>query len=377
MRLFQNAHYDFLGSRRRAYIVSAVVLVIGLGSILLHGGLRFGVDFTGGTLFQIGLDQPASVADVRSALAGSGLGDAQIQRFGSPTEFLIRVAQYDEGADETLVDEVNRSLNEAYGDGWRLERAEALTARVGKELQRGALIAILVSFALTLLYLAFRFEWRFGVAAVIATLHDILITFGFISVLNIEITLTTVAAILTVVGYSLNDTIVVFDRIRENEARYATQKPPYADIINVSMNQVLMRSLMTSFSSIVPVTSLLLIGSGVLGAATLSEFALALLIGMVTGAYSSIFVAAPLLGLLKSRDPNWQSRKIHRAVGDALREMVMGGTVGSRRTRAVAAGADEVATSESSATETPTTASTGAAKAALAHPPRPRKKKRR
>jgi preprotein translocase subunit SecF len=294
MRLFQNAHYDFLGSRRRAYIVSAVVLVIGLGSILLHGGLRFGVDFTGGTLFQIGLDQPASVADVRSALAGSGLGDAQIQRFGSPTEFLIRVAQYDEGADETLVDEVNRSLNEAYGDGWRLERAEALTARVGKELQRGALIAILVSFALTLLYLAFRFEWRFGVAAVIATLHDILITFGFISVLNIEITLTTVAAILTIVGYSLNDTIVVFDRIRETIRKF--RKDDYMSLLNRCINETLPRTLLTSGT-----TLLTLVALYVLGGEVIRPFALVLILGIVFGTYSSIFVASPALLEIENR----------------------------------------------------------------------------
>lgn len=296
MRFFRNAHYDFLGSRRRAYIISAAALVIGLGSILLHGGLRFGVDFTGGTLFQIGLDQPATVADVRAALAGSGLGDAQIQRFGSPTEFLIRVAQFEDDATagETLVDDVTRSLNESYGDAWQLERAEALTARVGKELQRGAALAILVSFALTLLYLAFRFEWRFGVAAVIATLHDILITFGFISVLNIEITLTTVAAILTIVGYSLNDTIVVFDRIRENIRKF--RKDDYTTLLNRSINETLPRTLLTSGT-----TLLTLVALYVLGGEVIRPFALVLILGIVFGTYSSIFVASPALLEIENR----------------------------------------------------------------------------
>ena len=185
---------------------------------------------------------------------------------------------------------------------------------------------------------------------------------------------------LTILGYSLYDTIVVFDRVKENEAKYAAQKPPYDDIINVSMNQVLMRSLTTSFSSIVPVVSLLLIGAGVLGQSTLAEFALALFIGMVTGAYSSIFVASPLLGILKTTDKSWEARNIDRAVGEPLRDMVMGGNIGSRKTRAVAARGRRSDTSDSSARSVDDAAAPATAveaQKALSHPPRPRKKKRR
>ena len=230
-------------------------------------------------------------------------------------------------------------------------------------------------------FISLRFEWRMAAAAIVAMVHDVLISVGIYSIFQFIVTPPTVIAFLTILGYSLYDTIVVFDRVKENEARFAAQKPPYDDVVNVSMNQVLMRSLNTSFSSIVPVVSLLLIGAGVLGQSTLAEFAMALLIGMVTGAYSSIFVAAPLLAVLKQSDSSWAGRNIQRAVGEALREMVIGGMIGSRRTRAAAAERSDsrAATGRSSAKQTtPSPISEAAqAKAALSHPPRPRKKKRR
>jgi len=216
-------------------------------------------------------------------------------------------------------------------------------------------------------------------------LHDIVIALGIYSVIQFIVTPSTVIAFLTILGYSLYDTVVVFDRVRENETRFAAYRPPYDDVVNVSMNQVLMRSLNTSISSVVPVISLLAIGAGLFGQATLAEFALALLIGMVVGAYSSILVAAPILAALKQYDKSWDARNIPRAVGEPLREMVMGGGIGSRKTRLEST---EERT-ERKAKERSAGVGTGTghqpagerkadgAPAKLTHPPRPRKKKRR
>lgn len=294
MRLFQHAHFDFLNARRRAYVLSGVVLLLGLGSIALHGGLRFGVDFTGGTLVQLEFDQPTTVADVRAALASSGYGEAQLQQFGSSSEFLVRIAEFEEGGGDAIENKVDDAITASYGDGWRIARKEALSPRVGNELQRGALIAIMISFGLTLVYLAFRFEWRFGVAAVIATIHDILITFGFISLMNIEITLTTVAAILTIVGYSLNDTIVIFDRIRENIRKF--RKDAYIDLLNRSINETLPRTVLTSGTTVATLFALFLLGGEVI-----RPFALVLILGVMIGTYSSIFVASPSLLEIENR----------------------------------------------------------------------------
>jgi preprotein translocase subunit SecF len=294
MRLFRNANYDFLHARRRAYVGSAAVLILGLASIIVHGGLRFGVDFTGGTLYQVEFAEATQVADIRSAMSEVGLGESQIQRFGSSSEFVIRVPEFEAAGESSVEQAVRGALDAAYGDGWEIARREAVGPRVGQELQRGALIAILVSFCLTLLYLAFRFEWRFGVAAVIATIHDILITFGFISLMNIEISLTTVAAILTIVGYSLNDTIVVFDRIRENIKKY--RKLDYIELLNRSINETLPRTILTSATTVMTLFALF-----VLGGEVIRPFALVLILGVLIGTYSSIFVASPALLEIENR----------------------------------------------------------------------------
>jgi len=294
MRLFQRAHFDFLDSRRRAYVISGFALLLGLGSIALHGGVRLGVDFTGGTLVQFEFDQPTTVADVRAALAGASFGESQIQEFGSTSEFLVRIAEFEEGGGDAVENQVGEALTSAYGDGWRIARKEALSPRVGSELARGALIAIMISFGLTLVYLAFRFEWRFGIAAVIATIHDILITFGFISLMNIEITLTTVAAILTIVGYSLNDTIVIFDRIRENIRKF--RKDAYVDLLNRSINETLPRTVLTSGTTVATLFALFLLGGEVI-----RPFALVLILKVMIGTYSSIFVASPALLEIENR----------------------------------------------------------------------------
>jgi preprotein translocase subunit SecF len=289
MRLFKDAKYPFMAGRRRAYIASAVLIGIGLASIVLHGGLQYGVDFTGGTLVQVEFNEHVDAANLRSVVEEAGFAGAAIQGFGGDREYLIRLQTFEEVAGQGEVERMLAALSAGFGeDGYTVLRVEAVGPKVGSELQRKAVLAILMSFVLTLIYLAFRFEWRFGVAAVVATIHDILITFGFISLVGIEITLGTVAAILTIVGYSLNDTIVVFDRIRENLRK--KRKEPYETTLNRSINETLPRTVLTSGTTLVTLMALFLFGGSVI-----RPFAMVLILGVVIGTYSSIFVASPAL----------------------------------------------------------------------------------
>jgi preprotein translocase subunit SecF len=250
----------------------------------------------------------------------------------------------------------------------------------GSEITDKALRALVIFLALVAVFISIRFEWRMAIAAIIAMLHDVIVSVGIYSILQLLITPPTVIAFLTILGYSLYDTIVVFDRIRENETRFLSQKPPYEDVINVSMNQVLMRSIMTTFSSVIPVLSMLVVGAWIMGQTTLEEFGLALLIGLITGAYSSLFIAAPLLGYMKKTDANWKSRTQPRATGEALREMVVTGHIANvRRVRprpSMLAAADAGGTTVDPVEVGPVDEHEQAT-SLLSHPPRPRKKTRR
>ncbi|MDJ0767392.1 MAG: protein translocase subunit SecF [Ilumatobacter sp.] len=400
-RLFEGqTSIDFIGRRRVGVIISVGLLAATVLSLLTQG-LNLGIDFEGG----VSWDVPANEFDVDDAagvLGDNGLSTegARLQRRSSDSGDFIKVQVGDQ------TEEVGAELRAAFAEAANVPiddvNVNLVSSSWGAEITDKAIRALLIFIVVVAAFISIRFEWRMAIAAIVAMVHDVVISVGIYSIFQFVVTPPTVIAFLTILGYSLYDTIVVFDRVKENEARYAGQKPPYDDIINVSMNQVLMRSLSTSFSSIVPVVSMLLIGSGLLGQTTLAEFALALLVGMVTGAYSSIFVAAPLLAMLKRTDSTWEERNIHRAVGDALRDMVMGGNVGSRRTRETAAaaptsggrrarGADggkagkagkggeggTAATSPKAGAKAAAAASSEDAKPALSHPPRPRKKKRR
>jgi preprotein translocase subunit SecF len=297
MRFFQDADYKFIEQRRKAYIVSGFVIGLGILAMLAfaisgRGWVNYGVDFTGGTMIQVEFAQPTTAGDLRSALAD--LQSPEITQFGAPNEYLIRVAEFTE--EGTNVSEIITSiLTDSYGAAtFNVVRTEAVGPTIGEELQRKALLAILLSFGLTLIYLAFRFEWRFGVAAVVATVHDILITLGFIALFRIEVSLPIVAAVLTIIGYSLNDTIVVFDRIRENLV--TARKTPYIDIINRSINDVLPRTVMTSGTTFVVLLALY-----VLGGTIIRDFAMILMLGVLIGTYSSIFVASPALLEIEER----------------------------------------------------------------------------
>ncbi len=296
MRLFDQAKYSFIESRRRAYTFSAVLILTGIGAMIFNvvsiGSWQdYGVDFTGGFLIQVQFDEPTTAGQLRGVLGGS-----QITRFGDENEFTIRAPLGNDNV-ETVRERVQGQLQTEFGNGtFTIVRTETVTPKVGEELQTKALLAVLYSFILTLIYIAIRFELRFGLAAVIATAHDILITLGFLALFRVEIALPTVAAILTIVGYSLNDTIVVFDRIRENlNAKGGRREDPKV-LVNRSINETLPRTVLTSGTTLAVLTALLVVGGVVI-----RDFTVVLILGVTIGTYSSIFVASPALLEIQKR----------------------------------------------------------------------------
>ncbi len=310
MRFFKDASYPFIEARKKAYVLSAAVLLSGIAAMVINvatiGSWQdYGVDFTGGSLIQVEFNAPITAAELRDALGGAQA--PPITRFGDEDEieFVIRAPIAEALSITDVADEIESDLAAALGAGtFQVVSTQAVGAKVAGELQVKALYAILFSFVLTLIYLAMRFELRFGLAAVIATLHDILITLGFLAVFRVEIALPTVAAILTILGYSLNDTIVVFDRIRENLHKKGARKRDQIELVNESINETLPRTVLTSGTTLAVLLALYL-----LGGAVIRDFTVVLILGVIIGTYSSIFVAAPALieiqnkwGLGKSAD---------------------------------------------------------------------------
>ena len=296
MRLFDQAKYSFIEKRGGAYVLSAVLILVGIGAMVFNvfsiGSWQdYGVDFTGGSMIQVEFHQPAEAGDLRDALE-----DAQVTSFGEENEFTIRVPLGDEDV-ETIRLGVQADLEATFGtDAFTIVRTETVGPKIGAELQTKAALAILYSFALTLMYIWVRFEFRFGLAAVIATLHDILITLGFLALFRVEFALPTVAAILTIVGYSLNDTIVVFDRIRENlNAKGGRREDPKL-LVNRSINETLPRTVLTSGTTLAVLFALLVVGGAVI-----RDFTVVLILGVTVGTYSSIFVASPALLEIQKR----------------------------------------------------------------------------
>lgn len=299
MRLFRNADYKFIEKRRAAYVVSGLVIAAGIVGMVLNvaslgSWQNYGVDFTGGSLIQVHFDTPVTDTDIRDALGGASA--PPVTRFGADDEFTIRAPVAEEGELEQVAAQIGDQLSASFGSDFSIVRTEAVGPKIGAELQRNAALAIFFSFLLTLIYLAVRFEWRFGVAAVIATVHDLMITLGFLALFRVEIALPTVAALLTIIGYSLNDTIVVFDRIRENlNAKGGRKEDPVA-LVNRSINETLPRTIMTSGTTLAVLFALL-----ILGGAVIRDFTLVLILGVVIGTYSSIFVASPALIEIQKR----------------------------------------------------------------------------
>ena len=299
MRLFDQAEYAFIPRRHRAYGLSAALILVGIGWMIFNivsigRWQEYGVDFTGGSLIQVQFHQTATAAQLRAALGGSQA--PPITRFGEENEFTIRAPLGDDDV-ETVRVGIQNQLQTAFGnDAFTILRTETVSPKVGEELERNALLAILYSFVLTLIYIAFRFELRFGLAAVIATAHDILITLGFLAIFRVEIALPTVAAILTIVGYSLNDTIVVFDRVRENLAAKGGRREDPKELVNRSINETLPRTVLTSGTTLAVLFALLVVGG-----AAIRDFTMVLIFGVAIGTYSSIFVATPALLEIQKR----------------------------------------------------------------------------
>ena len=278
---------DFLGKRKFALIFSSV-LIIGSILSLLISGLKLGIDFTGGTLVEVGYKQSADLPQLRNALAEEGFSDATVQNFGTTKDVLIRIKPREGVSNVELSTQVLAAVNKNTDDPADLRRVEFVGPQVGDELAEDGGLALLYSMFGILIYVAWRFEHKFSLGSVAALIHDVVITLGFFSVLQMEFDLTVLAAVLAVIGYSLNDTIVVYDRIRENFR--TLRQDSSEDIMNISLNQTLSRTLMTSFT-----TALVLLALVFLGGEIIHNFAIALLIGVGIGTYSSIYVASPIV----------------------------------------------------------------------------------
>jgi preprotein translocase subunit SecF len=288
--LKKSTHIDFIKSRFIALIISAVLIIAGIISLIVKGGPNYGIDFAGGMMIQLKFQEQTSIKDIRKVLKEIDLGDSVIQRFGDPgdNEVLIRVEK--KVADlENLGSIVEQEMEKVFSKGsFEVRRVEMVGPKVGKDLRQKGIMAILWAMLGILLYIAWRFELKLAVGAVVAVFHDILITIGIFSLTNREIDLTIVAGLLTIAGYSINDTIVLFDRFRENLR--LIRKFSYKDLLNKSINEVLSRTLLTSLTTLLVTLILLLLGGEVI-----RGFAFALTIGVLVGTYSSIFVASPVV----------------------------------------------------------------------------------
>ena len=302
LRILHGTKYDFIKYWRTAAILTAAFILLGIGSAIFKGGFPYSIEFTGGTLMQVEFIAVPDVAKMRSTIVAAGIKEPEIATFGSQRQFTIRaqgaelVASQAAGA-EKVAAQIEAALRQAPGLGeFKVVRYESVGPRVGAELRRGAIVAMLISFLVTLIYLAWRFEWRFGLSAVLATAHDILTTIAFIKLLHLEISLTVVAAILTVIGYSLNDTIIIFDRVREN--LHKNRKMSFYDLLNLSVNETLPRSILTHATTLAATLSLLLLAGEVI-----RPFAWVMSFGIFTGTFSSIYVASPILMWIENKYP--------------------------------------------------------------------------
>jgi preprotein translocase subunit SecF len=281
---------DFVGKRKIAIVASLVLLSIGIVSLIFKGGPSYGIDFAGGALVQIKFTESTTAGELRSTLGGLNLPGLTIQQVGddSANEFLVRVQESGENL-AALAGQIETTLGKAYGTGKsEIRRTEMVGPQVGKDLRNKGAQAIFFAIIGILVYITFRFEFRFGVGAIIALFHDVLITLGLMSLLNLEIDLTVVAGFLALVGYSVNDTVIVCDRIRENLGKLHTQ--PLTAVINRSINETLSRTIMTSGLTLLSVVALYTVGGSVI-----HNFSFVLMAGIIIGTYSSIFIASPVL----------------------------------------------------------------------------------
>jgi len=279
--------FDFMRFRRISFPVSALLSILAIFLYFFHG-LNFGIDFVGGTLLEVqSKSGPADLAKMRESVSSLGLGEVQLQQFGSPADVLIRVAQQPGG--EQAQQAAVAKIRQALGDSVEYRRVEVVGPRVSTELLAFGTIGLVMAILAILVYLWFRFEWQFALGAMVANVHDIVLTIGFMSVTQIDFDLTSIAALLTILGYSLNDTVVIYDRIRENLRRY--KRLPMADLLNSSVNSTLSRSIITHVTVTLALLALLLFGGH-----AIHSFTATMMFGVVlVGTYTSIFIAAPIL----------------------------------------------------------------------------------
>lgn len=284
--------FSFMRFRKFAFPLSGGLSVASILLFLLVG-LNYGVDFIGGTMIEVQSRQgPANTGEVRQTLNRLGIGEVQVQEFGGNQNLLIRVEQQRGG--EAAQQVANERVRAALGQAYEFRRVEVVGPQVSQELIQAGIIAVVLSILAILVYLWFRFEWQFAIGAIVATIHDVIMTIGFFAILRLEFSLTSIAAVLTIVGYSLNDTVVVFDRIRETLRKY--KKMDLAELIDLALNQTLGRTVLTSVTAL-----LALIALAIFGGEVISTFTLAMIFGVLIGTYSSIFIAAPVLIYLQLR----------------------------------------------------------------------------
>ncbi len=284
-----NTKIDFVGKRKAAYVFSLILI---LGSIVMFAvqGLNFGIDFRGGTLIEIKTNGPADVVALRQSIGGLGLGEVQIQEFGEPDDVLIRIQQQ-AGAEAEQIKAIDLVKQTLGGTVAEYRRTEFVGPTVGDEMIRSAIWAITLALGAILVYVWFRFEWQFGVGAVVALTHDVISTIGLFAFTQLEFNLATVAAVLTIAGYSINDTVVIYDRVREELRRY--KKLALPELLNLAVNGTLSRTFMTSFTTLLALLALVALGGPII-----RDFSLAMIWGIVIGTYSSVFIAVPILLLL-------------------------------------------------------------------------------
>jgi len=357
--------FNFFGRRWIGFGFSIALMVITVLSLSTRG-LNLGMDFEGGVAWEVPA-QSLTIDDVKTVLDANGVesSDAKIQVLNGSDGSRIRVQV---GAESEAVTTAVQNAPEKASVKADEVSVALVSSSWGRSITEKAVRALLVFFLVVSMYISWRFEWKMAVSAIAAMAHDVLISVGVYSVLGLSVTPATVIAFLTILGFSLYDTIVVFDKVHDNTKKYSASRVSYGDITNVSMNQVLMRSINTSLAAVLPVLSLLILGSWILGAVALQEFALALLVGMFLGAYSSIYIATPLLGILKTRETKFKPMASELHLGEEMSRIANSGKKPSR-----------VASSDSSASGTAETVTREVASvtAVLSHPPRPRKKQHR
>ena len=357
---------NFFGRRNIGFFISGICLVLSVGSLAIQG-LNLGLDFKGGVAFEVPVKGAMNTDAVRTILEDNKIDadTAKIQTLSSGSEDRIRIqlGVLEKSVETSVKDALIAKAKVTASD----VSIETVSSTWGRNITISAIKALLAFMLLVSLFIAWRFEARMAAGAMSAVVHDVFISVGFYSIFGLEVTPATVVAFLTILGFSLYDTIVVFDKVHENSQRFSGSKVSYGDIVNVSMNQVLMRSLNTTIAALLPVISLLVLGAGVMGAVALKEFALALLVGLATGAYSSIYIASPILGILKERVPQYLPMRGNLSLGSDMAQLMATGAPVGRRASVRAANDAAAGIAPAAATAT----------AILSHPPRPRKKTRR